>query len=309
MAYFDFSISDMANSGTMANAVFGNTKNYTPLGSLQAIKTSESLGEGKKSLTSWNVSDILQNNVTMKPVGINYTQFNEEASKMANYAYTAKIGGTHADIGVRSYLVGFDTMNTPKDQLILDGVINGSTSSNRTTNSNQTGVVSGTRVAPGGIAFPLSMTKSQVIEGLEGVSWSYRSTENVHHDYNAADIFAPTGTTVVSATAGKVIDCNDTATRSSTVGTTVRIQGDNGMWYYYAHMGANTLAVTLGQEVQPGTIIGKVGTSENAQNTTPHLHFDVSPQENSFSRGYGGSEGPLLNPQPSLIEAFNLLPE
>jgi murein DD-endopeptidase MepM/ murein hydrolase activator NlpD len=266
MAYFDFSISDMANGGTMANAVFGNTKNYTPLGNLQAIKTSESLGEGKKSLTSWNVSDILQNNVTMKPVGINYTQFNEEASKMANYAYTAKIGGTHADIGVRNYLVGFDTMNTPKDQLILDGIINGTGTSNSVTDGNghPAPPSSGFILPTGQYRYPTH--KTHYTDAASGTT--------------AMDIGADSGTPVFSPWSGVVSyigypnggTISPGASLDVNGGNGIVIMGDNGYCIYMCHFMSPPIVgmdsrVTKGQNV---AFVGETGRAFGA-----HVHVSV----------------------------------
>jgi murein DD-endopeptidase MepM/ murein hydrolase activator NlpD len=318
MANFDFNLDDIINPDRINSSVIGNTMNYSPSGQAMGLHTSQSMEGERRSLTSWNISDILQGSVTYKPAGINYTQFNEETSKTASTIYNAQVNGKRVDLSdANKYLAAFDTGKSVGSLLDITG-LGGASSGGGTSgtpggvpNSGtvERGVVTDTRVAPGGIAFPLKMTKTQVREGFEGARWNHESQGNVHHTYNAADIFAPTGTVVVSVTSGTVLDCSDTAQRNSPVGTSVRVKGDNNMWYYYCHMGANTLAVSKGDVIQAGTILGKVGTSVDAQNTIPHLHFDVSPQDNSFSRGYNGAEGPLLNPQPSLIEAYNLLPE
>ena len=45
--------------------------------------------------------------------------------------------------------------------------------------------------------------------------------------------------------------------------------------YYYAHLERYAAGLREGQRVERGDVIGYVGTSGNAPETTPHLHFAV----------------------------------
>lgn len=159
-----------------------------------------------------------------------------------------------------------------------------------------------------GFVFPLQISK----EALSGNSpaWCSASTSNCHHDYNAADIFAPTGTTVVAYRAGTVIRASDFDT--SRVGSRVTIKGDNGNIYYYAHMGEGTIRVTEGQQVSAGTPLGQVGTSADAVGTPSHLHIDELPGDQFDARmscsGAGCSSYPFINVQATLSRLFNTLP-
>ncbi len=62
-------------------------------------------------------------------------------------------------------------------------------------------------------------------------------------------------------------------------GNHVRIQHDSGLLTIYAHMKINTVAVSTGEQVKCGDILGKVGSSGNS--TGPHLHFEV--RENNLA--------------------------
>jgi Peptidase family M23 len=158
---------------------------------------------------------------------------------------------------------------------------------------------------PGSITFPLNVTKS-VIESQSPDTWCFWSQANCHHDYNAADIFAPTGTPVVSPVAGTVTSANHD---ESGVGSRVQIRdGDNDIWYL-AHMDDSPgLQVEVGQSVQPGTVLGFVGTSDHANGTQPHLHIDMLPPPATSRPPCSGAECaayPFYNVQPLLVAAYN----
>lgn len=104
-----------------------------------------------------------------------------------------------------------------------------------------------------------------------------------HHDYPATDMFAATGTDVLSPVDG-VIDylsrtdpwdpkLDDPATRG---GLSIAIVGDDGIRYYGSHLRDLEPGLTSGGRVQAGRLLGHVGTSGNARGTGPHLHFGIS---------------------------------
>jgi murein DD-endopeptidase MepM/ murein hydrolase activator NlpD len=89
-------------------------------------------------------------------------------------------------------------------------------------------------------------------------------------EHHGVDIFAPRGTPVLAAAPGVV----------SSVGTTGL--GGNVVWvwdsrrrhsHYYAHLAEQ--AVSVGQRVNAGDVIGYVGNTGNARTTPPHLHFGI----------------------------------
>lgn len=165
----------------------------------------------------------------------------------------------------------------------------------------------GLGVSADGFVFPLKTTKTAIKTGTRNDAgkvgiWCYQELTNCHHHYDAADIFAPTGTTeVVAARGGTVIDVSAGPAR-------VRIRGDDGKWYYYTHLLAGSVTVNTDDQVDAGDVIGKIGTSADAEGTAPHLHFDISPVENGFYRP-GPEDGILIDPQPVLTEVFKALPE
>lgn len=105
-----------------------------------------------------------------------------------------------------------------------------------------------------------------------------------HHDYPAADIFAPCGTPVVATTGGTIAELvsedvwnsseNDGATRG---GLSVTLLGDDGVRYYGSHLAAIDDAVAVGARMEAGQALGTVGDSGNAAGTGCHLHYGISP--------------------------------
>ncbi|HEY1064377.1 MAG TPA: phage tail tip lysozyme [Candidatus Saccharimonadales bacterium] len=161
-----------------------------------------------------------------------------------------------------------------------------------------------------GYTFPLKVSRETILNE-KPTPWCSGNTNNCHHDYNASDIFAPTGTPVVATRGGQVVSAKDTATSPSSVGTRVTIKGDDGWLYYYAHMGSRTLEVREGQKIKAGDPIGKVGTSENAVGTDPHLHIDRLPAKQYSYRpscsGAACSGYPFDNIQRLMSEIFKVV--
>jgi murein DD-endopeptidase MepM/ murein hydrolase activator NlpD len=105
--------------------------------------------------------------------------------------------------------------------------------------------------------------------------------------HEGIDIFAPRGTPAVAAMDGWV-----------TAQTTNRL-GGNVVWIwslrrrvslYYAHLDRH--AVSPGDRVRAGDVVGYVGTTGNARGTAPHLHFGV----------YGPPDG-AVDPLPFVCDA------
>ncbi len=103
------------------------------------------------------------------------------------------------------------------------------------------------------------------------------------HGYPATDIFALVGTRFVAVTDGIVDfvseeDTWDPATDDKAVrgGLAVAIIGRDGVRYYGSHLSAVAAGIEPGVEVQAGQLLGLVGKSGNARDTTSHLHFGIS---------------------------------
>lgn len=89
--------------------------------------------------------------------------------------------------------------------------------------------------------------------------------------HRGMDIAGPYGTPVVAAESGTVIAANDYDSWGDSWGYYVLIYHNGTFTTRYAHLSA--LAVSNGQWVEKGTIVGYEGATGNV--TGPHLHFEV----------------------------------
>ena len=97
----------------------------------------------------------------------------------------------------------------------------------------------------------------------------YSRTQGIH-GYNGVDLAAPVGTQVMAAAAGAVIVAKQGGYNGG-YGSYVVIQHQNGSQTLYAHNSAN--AVSVGQYVTQGQVIGSVGST--GKSTGAHLHLEI----------------------------------
>jgi murein DD-endopeptidase MepM/ murein hydrolase activator NlpD len=114
-----------------------------------------------------------------------------------------------------------------------------------------------------GMMYPLSIPAS--ITSVFG--WRVHPITGNQRFHAGTDIGAPTGTPVLAAAAGQV----ETANWLGGYGLTVTLNHKSAQQTLYGHM--SEIFVQPGQWVEPGTVIGRVGSTGNS--TGPHLHFEV----------------------------------
>ena len=117
-----------------------------------------------------------------------------------------------------------------------------------------------------------------------------RSGGRVH---DAIDIMAPAGTPVLAADNGTIVKLFE----SKLGGTTLYQFDEKGdVAYYYAHLQSYAPNVAENLKVKKGDVIGYVGSTGNASQTAPHLHFAVmvlGPEKDWW-------KGVAINPFPLL---------
>ncbi len=124
------------------------------------------------------------------------------------------------------------------------------------------------QIKKGGFVWP--------VPGYKTISSGFTDTQNRSHAHGAIDIAgrAIYGANIVASAAGKVIMVN-TAVNSQGqggggYGKFVVIDHGNGISTLYGHM--SNVAVSKGQSVSQGQVIGNVGST--GFSTGPHLHFE-----------------------------------
>jgi murein DD-endopeptidase MepM/ murein hydrolase activator NlpD len=96
--------------------------------------------------------------------------------------------------------------------------------------------------------------------------------------HKGVDMFAERGTPAVAPVSGTVVHRDN-----SVGGKSYWLFGDDGHSYYGTHLDA----YVQDGVVAAGTVIGLVGNTGNARNSSPHLHFEVHP-----------NGGAAVNPYP-----------
>ena len=91
--------------------------------------------------------------------------------------------------------------------------------------------------------------------------------------HEAIDILAPRGTDVVAVEDGKVMKLFTSVAGGLTV---YQFDPSETFVYYYAHLDQYAPGLREGAMVRKGDVIGSVGTTGNAPEGTPHLHFAIS---------------------------------
>jgi hypothetical protein len=107
--------------------------------------------------------------------------------------------------------------------------------------------------------------------------------------HQGVDMFAAHGTPVVAPVAGIAEQ-----SRSTLGGLGFRLWGDDGNFYYGAHLAS--FGPHWGR-VEAGTLLGYVGNTGNARGTPPHLHFEIHPDRSP------GDAAAAVNPTPAVSAA------
>lgn len=100
----------------------------------------------------------------------------------------------------------------------------------------------------------------------KGDKFGYSSWRGRNH--NGIDYPLPEGTPISVIQPGTVADAGF---RDNGYGNQVKVNHPGGVSSFYAHL--SSINVASGQKIDPGTVIGKIGSTGHS--TGPHLHFEV----------------------------------
>ncbi len=166
----------------------------------------------------------------------------------------------------------------------------------------------GVEASSAGAVDPYAPTVGILFPMEQRITWTDTfGAPRVGHTHAGNDLLAPKMTPLLAVTAGE-IDWLDPDGSSS---YSLLLRGDDGNDYFYIHINNDTPGTDDGkggvkyayapglhdgQHVECGEFIAYVGDSGNAENTVPHLHFEIH---------YGGYKNPI-DPYNSLMAAPTL---
>lgn len=140
---------------------------------------------------------------------------------------------------------------------------------------------------PAGLIVPVQgMTAAQLSD-------TYADTRSEGRTHEAIDIMAPHGTPVLAVADGKVEKLFDSKQGGLTI---YQFEPSGKFAYYYAHLDRYAAGLAEGKAVRQGEVIGYVGSTGNADQAAPHLHFAVfvlGPERHWW-------QGAAINPYPLL---------
>jgi murein DD-endopeptidase MepM/ murein hydrolase activator NlpD len=120
------------------------------------------------------------------------------------------------------------------------------------------------------------------VAGAVSFTDSWGAPRSGGRSHKGVDMIAARGTPIVAIYSGEI----QRTSNSSLGGKSIYFKSDAGDTYYYAHLDGFA-DVGTGEQVSAGTVIGYNGSTGNAPDYLPHLHFEYHP---------GG--GSAVNPYP-----------
>ncbi|GAB3339520.1 M23 family metallopeptidase [Marilutibacter aestuarii] len=140
---------------------------------------------------------------------------------------------------------------------------------------------------PAGLRIPVQGVPARALAN------TYDDARGEGRRHDAIDIMAPRGTPVVAVADGTVEKLFD----SDRGGLTIYQFEPSGRYaYYYAHLDRYAPGLQEGRALRKGEVIGYVGSTGNAAEDAPHLHFAIfrlGPERRWW-------EGDPVNPYPLL---------
>ena len=123
----------------------------------------------------------------------------------------------------------------------------------------------------------------------EALNDSWGDARSGGRSHAGIDIPAPRGTPVVAVEAGRVV----TLSESARGGISLYLADAETRWcYFYAHLDGYAPRIVEGSSLARGQVLAYVGSTGNAPDEAPHLHFEVA----RFEKRATGCLGEAINP-------------
>jgi murein DD-endopeptidase MepM/ murein hydrolase activator NlpD len=154
------------------------------------------------------------------------------------------------------------------------GSDNGSTST--TVSDDNTGTTTPSTPPP-----PPSSGGACPVAGAVSFSDSYGAPRSGGRAHRGVDMIAARGTPIVAIYSGTIRRMSTSALG----GITLWLRSENGDQFYYAHLDSYG-EISTGQSVAEGSVLGYNGSTGNAPDWLPHLHFEWHPGGGSAVNPY-----------------------
>lgn len=135
------------------------------------------------------------------------------------------------------------------------------------------------------LRYPLYQPKRYIFPVI-GAFWYQdsfaASREGGKRQHEGTDIFGKEGTLIISVSAGKIEQIGWNRLGGERVG----VRGDDGNYYYYAHLQTIASELHKGDKVDKGTKLGTMGHTGDAVTTPDHLHFGIQLPDGTWINPY-----------------------
>jgi peptidoglycan LD-endopeptidase LytH len=138
----------------------------------------------------------------------------------------------------------------------------------------------GTTAPPAPPPVPSSGNGTCPVAGAVSFTDSFGAPRSGGRRHEGVDMIAARGTPVVALYNGRI----HRITTGALSGLAIWLKSDSGDQFFYAHLDSYA-DISTGQSVSAGQVIGYVGSTGNAPEWLPHLHFEYHP-------GGGGAVDP-----------------
>ncbi len=133
-----------------------------------------------------------------------------------------------------------------------------------------------TTTAPSPVAPPTSSGGACPVAGAVSFTDTWGAPRSGGRTHQGVDMIAARNTPLGAIYGGKI----HRLTTGSLSGLAIWLKADNGDQFFYAHL-ESYADISVGQSVTEGQVIGYVGSSGNAPDYLPHLHFEYHPHGGS----------------------------
>jgi murein DD-endopeptidase MepM/ murein hydrolase activator NlpD len=190
----------------------------------------------------------------------------EEAARFAATTTTAEVTTTTATVATTTTTATVATTTTTGETTTVSGETTTSFAGETPTTIAETTT---TTTAPP----PPARGQACPVDGFTSFASTWGAPRSGGRSHQGVDMLGARWTPLVALESGTILRTGS----GGLGGISIWLKGATGDQFYYAHLEAWADGLRVGQAVQAGELIGYMGTSGNAPDYIPHLHFEYHP--------------------------------